>query len=202
MSTPRPTDPAKPEPVSNGGTEKAAPSVVSPPVHPRRRDYDRLIKGLPEQAGESREELMRSFVDAAWAAFSALGVSWIGFYAKGDEEGVMVLVACRDKPACSPIGLHGACGRSWSTKRILVVTDVAHLGAGYIACDPRDRSEVVVPLFNADGSCWGVLDVDSFDVNAFNAEDARGFWKVCLHLGLTAQPLVARLPAAIGIDVV
>lgn len=145
---------------------------------------------------------MQICVDAVWDAYAPMGVSWVGFYEKTEGAEEMTLAVRRDKPACSPIGLHGACGRGWSTKRMLVVTDVAHLGEGYIACDPRDRAEVVVPMLNEDGSCWGVLDVDSFDVNAFDADDARGLWKLCLHLGLTAQPLVARLPAPIGIDVV
>ncbi len=179
----------------------------------RVRLYDQLVRTLPRAEspviGAARAAAIRLCVEAMWEALSPAQVSWLGFYSKalGDE---MILDACRDKPACSPIGLHGACGRSWSTRRMLVVTDVARLGAGYIACDPRDRSEVVVPMFEPDsggtgdnpGTCWGVLDVDSFDVGAFDADDARGLWRVCEHLGLTRAPEVARRAAAVGIDVV
>ena len=63
--------------------------------------------------------------------------------------------------------------------------DVANLGENYIACDPRDRSEVVVPLFDEQGNCWAVLDVDSHDTCAFNEEDAEGLISVLRAAALT-----------------
>lgn len=122
---------------------------------------------------------MTAVVDAMWDAFShdrpgpGRQISWVGFYLKAEGRDELVLGPRRDKPACSPIGLHGACGRAYLSKRALVVGDVTRLGAGYIACDSRDRSEVVVPCLEADGACWGVLDVDSHEVGAFDEVDAR-----------------------------
>jgi putative methionine-R-sulfoxide reductase with GAF domain len=101
----------------------------------------------------------------------------------------MVLAARRPKPACSPIGIHGACGQSLVAARTLVVRDVAELGAGYIACDPRDRSELVVPCLDADGRAWGVFDVDSHDVANFDRRDAD-----CCAALLVAAGLSARAP--------
>ena len=54
-----------------------------------------------------------------------------------------------------------------------------------VTCDPRDRSEVVLPVFNADESCWGVLDLDSFDVGAFNEADVHGLQQALEAAGLT-----------------
>ena len=54
----------------------------------------------------------------------------------------------------------------------LVVRDVTDLGEAYIACDPRDRSEVVVPI-RAGNRVIGVLDLDSHQIGAFDEEDAR-----------------------------
>ena len=98
----------------------------------------------------------------------------------------MVLGPRRDKPACSPIGLHGMCGLAWRERRAVVVDDVRRLGEHYVACDPRDMAEVVVPLLEADGSCWGVLDVDSFEVGAFTAADALGLARLVDRAGLSA----------------
>ena len=88
-----------------------------------RRDYAPLIEsarafaaGRPDRAAR-----MKKAVDLLYGAFgsdgmiapgSDKGISWIGFYEKaaGDE---MILLERRDKPACSPIGLFGACGRGW-----------------------------------------------------------------------------------------
>lgn len=127
-----------------------------------------------------------------WDELHDKGVSWVGFYLDQPEqpdETRMMLGPRRNKPACSPIGLHGACGRALQSKQTLIVRDVAELGASYIACDPRDRSEIVIPLLDDTGHCWGVLDVDSWDVGAFDQHDADGFSSVLRAAGL--QPAVA-----------
>jgi putative methionine-R-sulfoxide reductase with GAF domain len=116
---------------------------------------------------------MRGFVDCAWDALAPTGVSWIGFYldVPGAPEGErMVLGPRRDTPACSPIGLHGACGQCLLSGAPLVVRDVRDLGAGYIACDPRDQSELVIPC-RLGGVVWGVLDVDSHEIGCFSDAD-------------------------------
>ena len=130
---------------------------------------------------------MQAFVDAAWSALAPSGVSWIGFYldVPGAADGErMVLGPRRDKPACSPIGLHGACGKCLVSGKPLVVRDVRDLGAGYIACDPRDQSELVVPC-RAGGAVWGVLDVDSHDVGCFSEADAEAAANALAAWGLT-----------------
>lgn len=127
---------------------------------------------------------MQAFVDAVWPHLHPTGVSWLGFYLhEGGEQ--LVLGPRRDKPACSPIGLHGACGKVFTTRKPLVVRDVAELGPNYIACDPRDKSEVVIPLLDADGGCWGVLDLDSYDVGSFSDADVRGLQDLLRKAGLT-----------------
>jgi L-methionine (R)-S-oxide reductase len=84
----------------------------------------------------------------------------------------------RDKPACTPIGLHGVCGQSFLSRRAMVIDDVRALGDNYVACDPRDRSEVVVPLLDPDGRAWGVLDLDSHETGAFADSDVAGLRRV------------------------
>lgn len=101
------------------------------------------------------------------------GISWVGFYTKVPDADEMVLTARRDKPACSPIGLHGICGLGWRERRAIIVRDVAILGTNYIACDPRDRSELVVPLFDERAECSCILDIDSHDTDAFDLDDAH-----------------------------
>lgn len=159
------------------------------------RDYDRIRYKLDHAiaAPMSRDERMRVFVDVLWPHLSPTGVSWLGFYswAKGADE--MLLEARRDKPACSPIGLHGACGQAGLTKTTLVVTDVAKLGEGYVACDPRDLSELVIPLLDESGDCWGVYDADSFDVGSFDETDAQRVRELLVVAGLTTDaPIVIK----------
>ena len=131
---------------------------------------------------------MQVFVGALWDVLHPTGVSWVGFYLHEDGD-ELILGPRRDKPACSPIGLHGACGQTFTHRMPLVVRDVADLGEGYIACDPRDRSEVVLPLFSDTGTCWGVLDLDSHQVGAFDETDVAGLFDVLVAAGLTrARP--------------
>jgi putative methionine-R-sulfoxide reductase with GAF domain len=157
------------------------------------RDYSSIA--TPDERA-SREQRMGALVDALWEALSAQGVSWIGFYlgpGQALEDGrvvgaqEMLLGPCRNKPACSPIGLHGVCGRSWRERRTIVVGDVEDLGAEYVACDPRDRSEVVVPLFDERGACYGVLDADSFDLRSFDERDGAELFSVLDRAGLTRR---------------
>jgi putative methionine-R-sulfoxide reductase with GAF domain len=115
---------------------------------------------------------MRGVVDALWTAMSGAGYSWVGFYTKTPGKDEMLLGPRRDKPACSPLGMHGICGRCWTARRPIIVTDAKALPADeYVACDPLDRAEVVIPLFDARGGCWGVLDVDSHEAGVFDRHD-------------------------------
>ena len=147
------------------------------------RPYEQLADHVAGFAGD-RTARMQGVVDALWTSLHPTGVSWVGFYLSENRE-ELILGPRRDRPACSPIGLHGACGRALKLRRPFVVRDVSELGEDYIACDPLDLSEVVLPLFDETGACWGVLDLDSHEAGAFDNTDVEGLQKVLLAAGLT-----------------
>jgi putative methionine-R-sulfoxide reductase with GAF domain len=156
-----------------------------------RRDYAAQLPRFSElRLLPSRQDRMEEFVSRWWGAFGGEHASWVGFYedrpGQPDAER-LVLMARLPKPACSPIGLHGACGRALRSGAPLVVRDVAELGAGYIACDPADRSELVVPCRNPNGAVWGVLDIDSHQVGSFDDSDAAGCSALLRAAGLCAS---------------
>lgn len=157
------------------------------------RDYAGVARKL--RAGGEREETIRAVVEALWGAMEGRGVSWVGIYHKVEGREEMVLGFCRPKPACSPIGLNGMCGRCWRERRAVLVRDTAALAAGsHIACDPLDRSELVLPLLESDGTCWGVVDADSHEVGSFGEEDVEGVRRVVEGAGLSvAQKTAATL---------
>lgn len=139
------------------------------------RPYEALAESLHPMG--SRDQRMQLVVDTLFEALKETGVSWVGFYQDrpGEpDERRLVLGPCRDKPACSPIGLDGVCGKALLSRRPQIVLDIRDLGAAYIACDPSDRSEIVIPLAEQGGRCWGVLDLDSHDVAGFDESDERG----------------------------
>ncbi|MDA0802711.1 MAG: GAF domain-containing protein [Planctomycetota bacterium] len=146
---------------------------------PRAHSLDASVRRsiaaeLSACAGDSAlhdEARMSAFVRMAWPALALDGVSWVGFYILAGDRGTMSLVAREPAPACSPIGVHGACGQAALHNEVLIVHDVSALGDRYIACDPRDRSELVLPLALARGRV-GVLDLDSHSAGRFGPDDA------------------------------
>jgi putative methionine-R-sulfoxide reductase with GAF domain len=151
------------------------------------------LRGAGRSGRSSDEERMRRVADVLWDLLHRAGVSWVGFYTA--EADAMVLGPCRDKPACSPIGLHGVCGQALTSVAPRIVRDVKDLGDAYVACDPRDRSEVVVPLLDdRRGAAWAVLDLDSWDVGAFDESDAAGLADVLEAAGFA--PARARVSLA------
>lgn len=154
------------------------------------RDYGWVIETIREKVvdQDDHERRMRVVVDALWEQLSDKGVSWVGVYLKVPDQNEMVLGPSRDKPACSPIGLQGVCGQSFLNNAPMVIHDVAELGENYIACDPRDRSEIVVPVYSHTGRIIGVLDLDSYEIAAFNDEDVSGLQAVLQAAGLAPVP--------------
>jgi len=53
-----------------------------------------------------------------------------------------------------------------------------HAFPGHIACDTTSRSELVVPLLYQ-GKLLGVWDVDSPELNRFDAADQAGMEALC-----------------------
>ena len=123
-----------------------------------------------------------------------MGISWIGFYRRPADADEMLLLCREPKPACSPIGLHGMCGRCVLDRMPLIIADVRTLGENYVACDPRDQSELVIPLLDDDQTCDTVLDADSFDQGAFDEHDAQGMSKLLVALGLASPALLKARP--------
>lgn len=153
----------------------------------RRPYHDVSVTSRPYVTDASeRERVMREVIDSLWDVTGRHGVSWIGFYLRVPGRDEMVLGPRRDKPACSPIGLQGMCGRCMLERKPILVDDVRTLGSNYIACDPRDMSEAVVPLIGPDGSCDAVLDADSYEFSAFTGHDIDHLSAILLRAGLSA----------------
>jgi GAF domain-containing protein len=98
--------------------------------------------------------------------------SWTGFYRVVDDD------LLRVGPYQGPIGCleipfdRGVCGAAATQRKTQVVPDV-HAFPGHIACDASSRSEIVVPIEDSAGSLVAVLDIDSRQPAAFDAEDRQ-----------------------------
>jgi GAF domain-containing protein len=99
-------------------------------------------------------------------------VNWAGFYLL--KGGGLVLGPFQGRVACVRIALgRGVCGTAAESHSTLRIADVTTF-PGHIACDSASRSEIVVPLLTEDSHLIGVLDVDSPELDRFDAEDEAG----------------------------
>jgi GAF domain-containing protein len=99
--------------------------------------------------------------------------SWTGFYRVVEPE-LLRIGPYQGPPGCLEIPFgRGVCGAAAAEETTQVVADV-HDFPGHIACDARARSEIVVPVYDADGRLAAVLDVDSHEPHAFDDADREG----------------------------
>jgi len=104
------------------------------------------------------------------AAFA--DINWAGFYLV--RGGRLVLGPFQGKPAVMEIRSgQGVCGTAWREKQAQIVRDV-HCFPGHIACDCSSSSELVVPVFDANGNVLGLIDIDSAAPGRFDDADALG----------------------------
>ena len=122
-------------------------------------------------------------------AFSHL---WTGFYRVVTPGALLRVGPYQGSLGCLDIAFgRGVCGTAAAERRTVVVEDV-HAFPGHITCDPRSRSEIVVPVFDADGALIAVLDIDSGVPAAFGELDRVGLE---LLVAWFARPTYVPLPA-------
>lgn len=98
---------------------------------------------------------------------------WTGFYVVDpDKDRELVVGPYQGTLGCLRIAYgRGVCGAAAATGQTQLVPDV-HAFPGHIACDGRSASEVVVPVFDAQGELIAVFDVDATEPAAFDEVDA------------------------------
>ncbi len=106
-------------------------------------------------------------------------ISWVGFYLFDGSK--LYLGPFQGKVACTIIEIgKGVCGTSAQKMQTIIVPDVDKF-PGHIACDSDSRSEIVIPLLK-DDNLFGVLDLDSYDLNSFNETDKIFLEDLCKFL--------------------
>lgn len=119
---------------------------------------------------EDEEDLIANLSNTVAVLKETFGFFWVGFYfVKGDD---LVLGPFQGPIACTRIRYgRGVCGAAWKELKTQIVADVDTF-PGHIACSSLSRSEIVVPLIK-NGTIWGVLDVDSAELNTFDETDKK-----------------------------
>jgi GAF domain-containing protein len=130
-----------------------------------------VLKELQDLRDEGflSDSLLRKAVKAIAAADDRF--DWVGVYLVNSEENVLWLHNYVGRPTPHskiPIG-EGVCGTAIAEGKNSTVPDVSEVD-GYIVCDPRVKSEMVV-LIRGDDEIFGLIDIDSRTADAFTEED-------------------------------
>ena len=106
---------------------------------------------------------------------------WTGFYRVCGDH--LVVGPYIGTVGCLQIEFgKGVCGTAASRRETVIVPDV-NAFLGHIACDPKSKSEIVVPVFGPDRELIAVLDVDSDRLDAFDKEDRAGLERIVALFG-------------------
>lgn len=126
---------------------------------------------------EDESDLIANLANVTAVLKEAFKHLWIGFYlVKSENE--LVLGPFQGSLACTRIKKgRGVCGMAWEKMETQLVPNVNEF-PDHICCDARSRSEIVVPLIQK-GKVWGVLDVDSDELDTFDKTDQIYLEKLC-----------------------
>lgn len=102
---------------------------------------------------------------------------WTGFYRVTAPE-LLKIGPYQGGHGCLQIPFsRGVCGAAARTREVQLVPDVEAF-EGHIACASSTRSELVLPVFGADGAVIAVFDIDSDQPDAFTQVDADEMAKI------------------------
>lgn len=135
----------------------------------KEEQYKSLLPQIKALISEETN-LIANLANIAAALKQQFGFFWVGFYLAEGQQ--LVLAPFQGPIACTRIALgRGVCGRSWADQQTIIVPDVEQF-PGHIACSSDSRSEIVVPVWHQD-TIIGVLDIDSDQLNSFDATDQK-----------------------------
>jgi L-methionine (R)-S-oxide reductase len=140
---------------------------------PKREAYDTLLAHCDAVLAGIDDEVAE-MATLACLLHHAFGHLWTGFYRVVEPDRLLRVGPYQGTLGCLEIAIgRGVCGTAAAERRTVVVEDV-HAFPGHITCDARSRSEIVVPVFGADGALIAVLDVDSEHAASFDDDDRVG----------------------------
>lgn len=140
---------------------------------PREDAYAQLLT-IQQLVLEGSTDAIAGMATTSALLHHAFGHLWTGFYRVVQPDALLRVGPYQGSLGCQDIAFgRGVCGVAAAERRTVVVPDV-HAFPGHITCDPRSRSEIVVPVFDAHGALMAVLDIDSSVPDAFGDADQAG----------------------------
>ena len=138
-----------------------------------RIDYDQVARTLASLTEGESDVIALMATMACELHHADDRFDWTGFYRLTQPE-TLRIGPYQGGHGCLVIPFsRGVCGAAARTGKVQLVEDV-NAFEGHIACASSTRSEIVLPVYDADGSLIGVLDIDSNQHAAFDGDDVVG----------------------------
>ncbi|HUM89639.1 MAG TPA: GAF domain-containing protein [Prolixibacteraceae bacterium] len=138
--------------------------------------YTRIYNQLSELFVKTKNPVARMATVCALLHHKMPGFFWTGYYLL--DQGELIVGPYQGPVACLHLKKDtGVCWAGINQQKPVVVADV-HCFEGHIACNPKSKSEIVVPLCNTVGEIVGVLDIDSDRFKQFDNVDAEKLMKI------------------------
>lgn len=140
---------------------------------PKPRAYSELKEHV-DAVLDGLDDPIAAMATIAALVYHAFGHLWCGFYRVVEADRLLRIGPYQGTLGCLEIAFgRGVCGSAAAERRTIVVADV-NAFPDHIVCDSRARSEMVVPVFDADGALIAVFDIDASHPSAFGPADAAG----------------------------
>lgn len=137
-----------------------------------RADYDSLSKTIASLTEGEHDEVALMATLACELHHADDRFDWTGFYRVVAPE-LLKIGPYQGGHGCLTIPFaRGVCGACARTQEVQLVSDVDAF-PGHIACASSTRSEIVLPVWNAQRELIAVLDIDSNLPDAFTQQDAE-----------------------------
>ena len=138
-----------------------------------RVDYKELQKTIASLTEGEDDEVALMATVACEVHHSDDRFDWTGFYRMTAPE-LLKIGPYQGGHGCLVIPFsRGVCGAAARTGEVQLVPDVDAF-PGHIACASSTRSELVLPVRNAQGALIGVFDIDSNQPDSFASNDVAG----------------------------
>jgi sigma-B regulation protein RsbU (phosphoserine phosphatase) len=168
--------------------ETASPFSGESPVAERLAELIRLQKSAQRITSTLKlDEIIQRVVDEVSVS---LGLVEINLYLHEAKQNELVLAGVRGcllhtKGDRLKVGKHGMSGHVAATRKMHYAPDV-RLDPYYIACGPKTRSEVAIPL-EVDGELVGVFTASHPELDAFCSAELRLLQGLCSHVAVAVK---------------
>ena len=136
----------------------------------KSKRYNRIYDQLKELVVITDNRITRMATISALLHNKMKSFSWTGFYLL--SEGDLIVGPYQGRLACQLLERNrGVCWTGINEGKTIIVPDVNKF-QGRIACDPKSKSEIVVPFRDKQNKIAGVLDVDSEIIGNFDETDS------------------------------